>query len=245
MPWCGNCCGAPGGEGEQQHGGPGGGEAERNTSSVHRLVYNRVGRVERFKHADTVLFLGKAVLAAMLIILLVQFLADQEVCSVDVPLQDLPVPVQKILSGTSKQDSWRCPYDESFDVSFTFDMVQLTDTSVKNVTMFKVSMADMKPAKNRKEASPESVTIICGTKCYLKSCECVEKMITSQSCYLDKYQYGLQLEPTNHDEATHSVFGIYFVFSVILLGVLILFYAIYRISTQVWGGKREGHTVIV
>jgi len=243
MPWCGNCCGAPGGGGDTRHGGPGG--VEQNTSSAHRVIYNRVGRVEKFKHADTVLFLGKAVLAAVLIILLVQFIADQEVCTVDLPLQDLPVPVQKILSGNSKQDSWRCPYDDNFDVSFSFDRVLLTDKSVKNVTMFKVSMADIKPAKNRIEASTESVTELCGAKCYLKSCECVEKMITSKSCYLDKYQYGLQLEPTNHDEASHSVFGIYFVFSVIILGVFILFYAIYRIATQLWGGKREGHAVIV
>ena len=50
MPWCGNCCGAPGGEGEQQHGGPGGGGVQNN-SSAHRVIYNRVGRVEKFKHA--------------------------------------------------------------------------------------------------------------------------------------------------------------------------------------------------
>ena len=56
------------------------------------------------------MFLGKAVLAASLIILLVQFIANQEVCTVDVALQDLPAPVQNILSGTNKQDSWRCPY---------------------------------------------------------------------------------------------------------------------------------------
>ena len=50
MPWCGNCCGAPGGEGEQQHRRPGG-VGEQSSSSAHRAVYNRVGRVEKFKHA--------------------------------------------------------------------------------------------------------------------------------------------------------------------------------------------------
>ena len=64
-------------------------------------------------------------------------------------------------------------------------------------------MADVKPAKNRVKglsmispnklvkhflpASQESVTEVCGTKRYLKSCDCAEKMITSASCYLDKY----------------------------------------------------------
>ena len=52
MPWCGNCCGAPGGEGQQQHGGTGGG-GEQNISSTHRLVYKRVGRVEKFKHTGS------------------------------------------------------------------------------------------------------------------------------------------------------------------------------------------------
>ena len=59
---------------------------------------------------DTVLFLGKAVLAAILVILLVQFIADQEVCSVNVPLDKLPDGAKKILSGIHQQDSWRCPY---------------------------------------------------------------------------------------------------------------------------------------
>jgi len=237
MGWCGNCCGAPEGGGEQQHDGPGDG--------IHRAVYNRVGRVDKFKHGGTVLFLGKAVFAALLMILLVQFIADQEVCSVDVPLQDLPAGAQKILSGKNRQDTWRCPYDDKSDVSFKFHLVELTDTTTANMTMFKVSMADKKPAKNMNKDRTDTTTELCGTKCYLKSCKCVEKMITSTSCYVDKYQYGLQLEPTNHDEVTHSVFGIYFVFSAILVVVFILFYAVYRISTQLWGGKREGHAVIV
>ena len=50
MPRCGNCCGAPGGEGEQQHGRPGG-EGEQSSSSAHRAGYNRVGRADKFKHS--------------------------------------------------------------------------------------------------------------------------------------------------------------------------------------------------
>ena len=46
MRWCGNCCGAPGGEGEADPGGPG--------DAVHHAIYNRVGRVEKFKHKGLV-----------------------------------------------------------------------------------------------------------------------------------------------------------------------------------------------
>merc|ERR1712243_336702 len=126
----GNCCGAPEGEGEAHPGGPG--------DAVHHAIYNRVGRVEKFKHKDTVLFLGKAFLAAILVILLVQFIAAQEVCSVNVPLDKLPDGAKKILSGISQQDSWRCPYDNDFDVSFKFNIVSLTEKTVENVTMFKL-----------------------------------------------------------------------------------------------------------
>merc|ERR1711970_515694 len=118
-------------------GGPG--------DAVHHAIYNRVGRVEKFKHKDTVLFLGKAVLAAILVILLVQFIADQEVCSVN--------------------------------VSFTFNVVALSEKTVENVTMFKVTFADKKPARNNNRVATETVKEVCGTKCHLKSCECVQKMI--------------------------------------------------------------------
>merc|ERR1719427_1588861 len=213
MRWCGNCCGAPGGEGEANPGGPG--------DAAHHAIYNRVGRVEKFKHKDTVLFLGKAVLAAILVILLVQFIADQEVCSVNVPLDKLPAGAKKVLSGINQQDSWRCPYDKDFDVSFTFNVVALSEKTVENVTMFKVAFADKKPARNNNRVATETVKEVC----------------------------GLQLEPTKKDVAGHShydgVFGIYFVISAALIIITVTFYAVYRISTQLWGGKRVGHAVIV
>ena len=56
--------------------------------------------------------------------------------------------------------------------------------------------------------------------------------------------YGLQVKPSNHDEATHSVFGIYFVICVIFMVVMTLFYAIYRATMQICGGKRQGIAVI-
>merc|ERR1712183_100782 len=249
MGWCGNCCGAPGGEGEQGQGAAGHG-AEQNNSSGRNVIYNRVGRVEKSKHGGTVLFLGKSVLAALLIILLVQYIANQEVCTINAPLNDLPGGVQKILRGNNLQDSWRCPYDEHFDVSYTFSMVLPTNETATNQTMFKVLMADIKPANNAdSEASSisrlsESVTQLCGKSCYVKSCECVKTIIHSKSCFLEKYQYGLQLKPTNHDEVSHSVFGIYFIISAILLIVMVMFYAVYRITTQICGGKRDGFAVI-
>ena len=78
-------------------------------------TYNESLYVNTLKHLpipETVLFLGIAVLAALLIILLVQFIAEREVCTIDVPLQDLPKGVQQILTGGDQQDSWQCPYSK-------------------------------------------------------------------------------------------------------------------------------------
>merc|ERR1712183_605642 len=233
MGWCGNCCGAPGGEGEQGQGAAGHG-AEQNNSSGRNVIYNRVGRVEKSKHGGTVLFLGKSVLAALLIILLVQYIANQEVCTINAPLKDLPAGVQMILTGNNLQDSWRCPYDEHFDVSYTFNMVLPRNETATNQTMFKVLMADIKPANNADSVTSSSSRLS----------ECVKTIIHSKSCFLEKYQYGLQLKPTNHDEVSHSVFGIYFIISAILLIVMVMFYAVYRITTQICGGKRDGFAVI-
>jgi len=252
MRWCGHCCvapGAPGGEGEVEHGDDGQ-EPDGNIASVRNVVYSRVGRVEKSKHGGTVLFLGKSVLIALLIILLVQFIANQEVCTINYNLKELPSEVQMVLSGVDKQDSWRCPYDETTDVSYTFESTPPTNSSVNDdITMFKVLMADIKPVKRHNSVDTtsrlaQSVTKLCGKRCYIKSCECVKIMITSDSCYLDKYKFGLQLEPSHHDETSHSVFGIYFVISGILLILLIGFYAVFRISTKLWGGKREGIAVL-
>jgi len=247
MPWCGKCCGAPAGERESELPEQSSQENQHGTN-VRREIYNRMGRVERFKHGETVCFLSKAVVIAILMILLVQFIASQEVCSVELPKSSLPPAVQRILNGKDLKDSLRCPYDDTLDVSFTFEEVLLTDKVVENVTMFKVNFADIIPAKrsiNETLRQTESLVEVCGKKCYIKSCKCVEKMILSNACYLDKYQYGLQLEPATHDEASHSIFGIYFVISVIMIGITILFYGVYRITTHFWGGKRVGHAVII
>merc|ERR1719154_250936 len=107
-------------------------------------------------------------------------------------------------------------------------------------------MADITPSKPRTSASrlSDSVSHLCGKQCSVKSCECVKSMIFSPGCYLEKYKYGLQVKPSNHDEASHSVFGIYFVICVIFTVFMIMFYAVYRATMQVCGGKRNGIVVI-
>ena len=60
--------------------------------------------------SETVCFLSKAVVIAILMILLVQFIASQEVCSVELPKSSLPPAVQRILNGKDLKDSLRCPY---------------------------------------------------------------------------------------------------------------------------------------
>jgi len=137
MPWCGKCCGSPAGEQESELPEQSSRE-NQNGGNIRREIYNRMGRVERFKHGETVCFLSKAVVIAILMILLVQFIASQEVCSVELPKSSLPPGVQRILNGKDLKDSLRCPYDDTLDVSFTFEEVLLTDKVVENVTMFKV-----------------------------------------------------------------------------------------------------------
>merc|ERR1719154_822738 len=197
MLWCRKCCGVPGGEGE--HGDPGH-DSEQIGAPVRNMIYNRIGRVEKSRHGGTVLFLGIAVFSALLMILLVQFIADQVVCSSDVPFKDLPGGVQRILTTENCLDSWRCPYDEKFDVSFTFGLV-IPENSTANLTMFKVHMADITPSKPIERSSTsrlsESVSHLCGKQCSVNSCECVKSMIFSPRCYLEKYKYGLQVKPSN------------------------------------------------
>ena len=58
----------------------------------------------------TVMFLGKAVILSVLILVLVQFIADSETCYLEG--DRLPSDVQKILMDKSNTNSLRCPYSE-------------------------------------------------------------------------------------------------------------------------------------
>lgn len=61
------------------------------------------------------MFLGKAVVLSILILLLVQFIANKETCYLETELNKLPSDVQKILMDKSNLNSLRCPYSKILD----------------------------------------------------------------------------------------------------------------------------------
>lgn len=56
------------------------------------------------------MFLGKAFIMAILIIVLVKVIAESEVCYFESDLGQLPDSVQRILLDENGLDSLRCPY---------------------------------------------------------------------------------------------------------------------------------------
>ena len=67
----------------------------------------------------TILFLGKAVLMSTLIILLVQYIAQTEVCYLESNLGELPDDIQKmLLDPKAHLLSYRCPYSKKIIKQF-------------------------------------------------------------------------------------------------------------------------------
>jgi len=217
--------------------------------SWNKMLFNRIGRVEKFKHGGTVLFLGKAFVMAILIIVLVKFISDSEVCYLEGNLGQLPDGVQRILLEKNSLQSYRCPYDSKLDVAYTFSLEHDdhdNETLSGEVTAIKVNIADVVPSKINNDylsSDNDSVTAtqLCGKMCSVKSCKCFTKMIFSSACYLDVYEYGLQIDEVEEDGARKKgLFSIYFVISVFILIFSIVFYAVYRLVTGLCGGKRAG-----
>jgi len=231
-------------EGDPEHSQP---QPGRNISqSLNKMFHSRIGRVERFKHTSTVMFLGKGVVMSGLIILLVQFIAGTEVCYLEGDTADLPPDLQRMLMNASPLDSYRCPYNDDLDVAYTFDLVPPAenDTLEHNVTAVKVNIADILPNKlqsNDYRVAGESTAVqLCGKQCSVRSCKCFTKIIFSDECYMDTYEYGLQIDDLSTDTTKRGMFSIYFIVCVFLLIFLILFYSIYKMVEGLCGGKRAG-----
>jgi len=226
-------------------------ETERS-QSLSKMLYNRIGKVEKFKHGSTILFLGKAFVLAVVIIVLVQFVASTEICYFDGDISQLPPDLQKILLSDNLE-SYRCPYNEKLDVEYTFELVaddsgggnsgnDTLSSYQHNVTAIKVNIADIVTTKRQNAEAGQSATELCGKLCSVRSCKCFTKMVLSQQCYIDTYEYGLQVEKLvdNEDGHGHGMFSYLFVFySMFILFFLIGFYLVYRVTSCVCGGKRE------
>jgi len=120
---------------------------ENISHSLSKMFYNRIGKVEKFKHGSTVMFLGKAVLLSTIILLLVQFIANTETCYLHTGVDKLPSHFQKILLDKYKTNSLRCPYNDKFDVSYTFNLAD-NGNNTENVTAIKINIADIVAKKH-------------------------------------------------------------------------------------------------
>merc|ERR1719483_1039213 len=85
-----------------------------------------------FLQAYTVLVIGKVFLASLIILIVVKIMAIEEVCTVNVPLHQLPEGVQLVLSEHNQQHSWQCPYSKSFDIFYILDLVPPKTETVLN-----------------------------------------------------------------------------------------------------------------
>jgi len=212
--------------------------------SLDKMLQSRVGRVEKFKHTSTVMFLAKGVVMAGLIILLVQVIAGTEVCYIEGDTGDLPLGLQRMVMEPSPLQSYRCPYNDRLDVAYTFDLIPPAenDTSVTNVTMVRVNIADVLPKKSGDDfrAQGEATAVeLCGKLCSVRSCKCFTKIIFSEACYVDTYEYGLQIDDMpSTDMRKRGMFSVYFIICVFILIFLTLFYSVYKMVESMCGGKR-------
>merc|ERR1712133_152772 len=151
-----------------------------------------------------------------------------------------------ILLDKNQLNSYRCPYNDKLDVAYTFDLVvpSENDSIAANVTAIKVNIADILPKKIQNDNYPISVrdqavtaTELCGKMCSIRSCKCFSKIIFSPACYIDNYEYGLQIDELAHDEHQHGMFSIYFVVCAFIIIFVVLFYTIYKIVMSLCGER--------
>merc|ERR1712130_595236 len=116
-------------------------------------------------------------------------------------------------------------------------------------TAIKVNIADIMPNKIRTDYLSDGVEVrqrtwtakeLCGKMCSIRSCSCFKKMVLFQNCYIDTYEFGLQIDEIEGNGTKRGIFSIYFVFFALLLTFLILFFFVYKCVNRMWGGKRAG-----
>jgi len=215
------------------------GEEEGRIKSVREIMFSRIGRVERSRHGGTVLFLGKSFAVALLIIWLIQYLCQAQVCTLDIPLYQIPEKAQKMLLSEDPLIKWCCPLDERNDLSFTLRLLpSQRNSTLENVTQIQVGEIEKLPVPDNLELkeSTEDLAI----RHYQdisdsKDCHNIKMVITEPVCYVHT-----QAVSEVHEDKTPDVFGIYFVLSVGFLLLCFMFITIYKIFYRLWGGKREG-----
>jgi len=101
------------------------------------------------RHKVTILFLGKALLCALIIIWLAQYLSSPPQCDISATFDSLPDPVQQALVETETPLEWRCPHNNGWSVSYKLQLIDsATNSSIlPNVTTIQ-QMKNLKVANN-------------------------------------------------------------------------------------------------
>jgi len=222
-------------------------EAEMMREQLRDEVTPRRGSANR--HKVTILFLGKAMLCALLIIWLAQYLSSPPQCDFPSTPDSLPGPVQQALFETELPLEWRCPHSNGWTVSYQLQLVDSTTNSstVPNVTTIQVLNLEVTQGEkdSPKTGVPTSLPSTCLSSA--SSCACLVEALQSTDCFLHdasdddiRSHKVLDEQAAVHSEATHRMFKIYFVLSTFLLGIGLASYCILRLiqACCASGGKK-------
>jgi len=193
------------------------------------------------RHKVTILFLGKALLCALIIIWLAQYLSSPPQCDISATFDSLPDPVQQALVETETPLEWRCPHNNGWSVSYKLQLIDsATNSSIlPNVTT--IQILNVEVTQEEKDLAgngdPGSVPDTCLSSA--SSCACLIAALESPDCFLhdasldnDVTKESHNKEETGslmHSEATHRMFKIYFVLSTFLLGIGLALYCVLRL----------------
>jgi len=197
------------------------------------------------RHKVTILFLGKAMLCALLIIWLAQYLSSPPQCVLPSTLDSLPGPVQQALFETDIPLEWQCSQSDGWTVSYQLQLVESTTNSstMSNVTTT-IQILNVEVTQGEKDSLAKGVPTSLPSTCLssASSCACLQAALQSSQCFLhdasissDDIKSQKVLEEKHgagspmHSEATHRMFKIYFVLSTFLLGVGLAAYCILRL----------------
>merc|ERR1711970_743622 len=225
------CCREPPGHDEGE--GRGREEGQGVTTAIRSALYNRIGRVEHFRHKDTLVFLGFSLLLMFSLLVLVQYLARPSTCDVTTPLGRLPMDVQKMLGRGKYTDmEWRCHAAEDHDLVFRMIISPFAFDSDKSHTAIVPQSCRMETLESDDETNP--VASSCPG---WPDCSTLEKYIWDDNCHLEVPV------PVPNEEGS-SVWGWYFSLMCLVLGSLLVFVCLLRVSIYFCGGKREGVVII-
>jgi len=216
-------------------------------------VTSRRGSVNR--HKVTILFLAKAMLCALLIIWLAQYLSSPPQCVLPSTLDSLPGPVQQALFETDIPLEWQCSQSDGWTVSYQLQLVESSTNSSTMSNVTTIQILNVEVTQGEKDSLAKGVPTSLPSTCLssASSCACLQAALQSSQCFLldasissDDIKSQKVLEEKHgagspmHSEATHRMFKIYFVLSTFLLGVGLAAYCILRLiqACCASGGKK-------